>query len=152
MAKAEIKETTKENAAGTPATIQRRRRPKRRSTGVVQIDMEVLLQKSINIINVFFFFSISTIYYYYYHYYHPLVMVNGHSHWLLRTSFLRQSLPTELTINRPTNCSSFFLSIFIFISSLFSYSIPSFCFCFIVLEILGGSFSFKALDSTPPVD
>ena len=39
---AEIKETTKDNAAAaTPATIQRRRRPKRRSTGVVQIDMEV---------------------------------------------------------------------------------------------------------------
>ena len=37
-----MKETTKENAAAaTPATIQRRRRPKRRSTGVVQIDMEV---------------------------------------------------------------------------------------------------------------
>lgn len=39
----EIKETTKESAAAaTPATIQRRRRPKRRSTGVVQIDMEVV--------------------------------------------------------------------------------------------------------------
>lgn len=38
---AEMKETSKENAAATPATIQRRRRPKRRSTGVVQIDMEV---------------------------------------------------------------------------------------------------------------
>jgi hypothetical protein len=40
-----MKETTKENAAAaTPATIQRRRRPKRRSTGVVQIDMEVYSQ------------------------------------------------------------------------------------------------------------
>ena len=47
---AEIKETTKENAAGTPATIQRRRRPKRRSTGVVQIDMEV--PKRINVLRL----------------------------------------------------------------------------------------------------
>jgi len=34
----EVKDCT--TAAATPATIQRRRRPKRRSTGVVQIDME----------------------------------------------------------------------------------------------------------------
>lgn len=41
------KENDSRNAQATQAVIQRRRRPKRRSTGVVHVDMDVSIQKYI---------------------------------------------------------------------------------------------------------
>lgn len=55
------KENENRSALATQAVIQRRRKPKRRSTGVVHIDMDVSKNFSMNWFNIYIFDIIITL-------------------------------------------------------------------------------------------